>query len=374
MQALNTLPWFKDLLAEHQPPCISIYHPVARSIPLATGAQAGFEYLVEKVRQQLDRRYTGRQSGPLIQKLNQYVTNAELWEGDREALAFFVSPDYDNVIQFRRPTKPLAEVADSFHVKPLIRALQLAERYQILCVAPRRVRLFEGDPYTVREIKLSPNVPTSVDDPIARESPGTSTMNTGAGQPSAPPGAIPVDRFFRLVDQAIAQHHSRAGKLPMIVCADVQHLTEFLTNSKNEHVLKEKEQAIALNPDAAAPQRLMEEATRILRPRVEQELRQLKDTYHAAKARHLGSDELIQVAEAAAIGRVGTLLVDSDKTIPGIVHRHSGLIEPADLSNPRADDILDDLAEMVLRKDGQVFVIPPDQMPTDAGVAAVFRY
>jgi len=271
------------------------------------------------------------------------------------------------------PTSPLAEVADTFHVKPLIRALQVAERYQILCVSPRRVRLFEGDPYTLNEIKLSPRIPTSVDDPIARESPGNATA-AQTGQPSAPAGAVSVDRFFRMVDQAIWDHHSRAARLPMIVCADVQHLSEFLTNSKNENVLKTKDQAIALNPDAATPQRLMQEAARILRPRVEQELRQLKDAYHAAKARHLGSDELIQVAEAAATGRIGTLLIDADKSIPGILHRHSGLIEPADLSNPKADDILDDLAEMVLRKDGQVFVIPPDQMPTDAGVAAVFRY
>ena len=31
MQAVNTLPWFKELLAEHQPPCISLYLPAARS-------------------------------------------------------------------------------------------------------------------------------------------------------------------------------------------------------------------------------------------------------------------------------------------------------------------------------------------------------
>jgi hypothetical protein len=371
MQPLNTLPWFQQLLAEHEPPCISLYLPAARSAPPAIVVDAGFQNLVEKARQQLDKRYTTRQSGPLIDKLNHYARSPDLWEGDREALAFFASPDYDNVIQLRRPTRPLAEVADTFHVKPLIRALQFAQRYQVLCVAPRRVRLFEGDPYTIREIKLSPKVPTSVDDPIARESPSPAVQT---GRPSAPQGAVPVERFFRLVDQAIWDHHSRAAKLPIIICADVQHLTQFLSTSKNENVLKEKDQAIALNPDAATPQRLMEEATRILRPRVEHELRQLNDTYHAAKARHLGSDELIQVAEAAATGRVGTLLVDSDKTIPGILHRHSGLIEPADLANPKADDILDDLAEMVLRKDGQVFVIPPEQMPTGTGVAAVFRY
>ena len=381
MQTVNTLPWFKELLAEHQPPCISLYLPAARSAPQSVGVTAGFQNLIQEAKAQLNKRYSNEQSRPLIQKLDQYVTNGNLWEGNHEALAFFVSPDYDNVIRIRRPTRPLAEVADSFHVKPLIRALQLAERYQVLCVAPRRVRLFEGDPYAIHEVELSPNVPRSADDVIARESTGNSTAPGGranaalqTGQPSSPPGAVPLDRFFRLVDQTIWENHSRAAQLPVIVCADVQYLADFLSASKNDYVLKDVSQSIKLNPEAATPQRLQEEASRILQPRVEQELQQLKDTYYAAKARQLGSDELVQVAEAAALGRVGTLLVDSDKTVPGILHRHSGLIEPANLSSPRADDVLDDLAEMVLRMDGQVFVIPPEQMPTDAGVAAVFRY
>src|SRR5688572_18313135 len=179
MQAVNTLPWFKELLAEHQPPCISLYLPAARSAPQSVGVTAGFQNLIQEAKAQLNKRYSNEQSRPLIQKLDQYVTNGNLWEGNHEALAFFVSPDYDNVIRIRRPTRPLAEVADSFHVKPLIRALQLAERYQVLCVASRRVRLFEGDPYAIHEVELSPNVPRSADDVIARESTGNSTAPGG---------------------------------------------------------------------------------------------------------------------------------------------------------------------------------------------------
>jgi len=38
------------------------------------------------------------------------------------------------------------------------------------------------------------------------------------------------------------------------------------------------------------------------------------------------------------------------------------------------DDVLDDLAEMVLKMDGQVLVLPRENMPTDSGVAAIYRY
>jgi len=84
---------------------------------------------------------------------------------------------------------------------------------------------------------------------------------------------------------------------------------------------------------------------------------------------------VIQVAEAAAAGRVGTLLVPENQHIPGKVLRNSGMIAPPERgTKDHAEDVLDDLAEMVLRTDGQVLVLPPDHMPTDTGVAAIYRY
>jgi hypothetical protein len=237
--------------------------------------------------------------------------------------------------------------------------------------------MFEGGQFALREITLR-NVPLSVDDALATNATGPSTtpqmpgrVDAPTAQPSTAGGSVDTDRFFRHVDQAIWENYSRKDRLPIVVCADVQYLSRFLTMSKNDHIERE---GIQLNPEAATPDRLREAAWKILEPRFAKQIQKLKDAYQAAKARRLGSDEIPQVAEAAAIGRVGTLLVDSDVKVPGILHRDSGLLEQAAMSDPRADDVLDDLAEMVLKTDGQVFVVPHDQMPTDHGVAAVYRY
>ena len=80
-------------------------------------------------------------------------------------------------------------------------------------------------------------------------------------------------------------------------------------------------------------------------------------------------------AEAASTGRVDTLLVGEGKHISGKLLRHSGLLEPAAMTTPaHGDDVLDDLAEMVLRQDGHVLILPENAMPTDTGVAAIYRY
>ena len=49
-------------------------------------------------------------------------------------------------------------------------------------------------------------------------------------------------------------------------------------------------------------------------------------------------------------------------------------LDLSDLTRPDADDILDDLAEMVLAMKGRVVVVPTARMPTKTGVAAIYRY
>jgi hypothetical protein len=52
----------------------------------------------------------------------------------------------------------------------------------------------------------------------------------------------------------------------------------------------------------------------------------------------------------------------------------TGQIKLAGLSHPEVDDLLDDLGEMVATAGGRVVVMPSQRMPTQTGVAAVFRF
>jgi hypothetical protein len=44
------------------------------------------------------------------------------------------------------------------------------------------------------------------------------------------------------------------------------------------------------------------------------------------------------------------------------------------VDNPKNDDVFDDLAELVLYAKGNVLVLNKEIMPTDTGIAAIFRY
>jgi hypothetical protein len=52
----------------------------------------------------------------------------------------------------------------------------------------------------------------------------------------------------------------------------------------------------------------------------------------------------------------------------------TGELEFDDLSNPELDDVLDDLGAVTLKMGGEVVIVPTERMPTETGIAAIYRY
>jgi hypothetical protein len=128
------------------------------------------------------------------------------------------------------------------------------------------------------------------------------------------------------------------------------------------------------NPDVLSIDELRERVWQVVEPQYQARLVTLADEFVAAKSKGLGSDDLAQVAQAAASGRVAMLLIEADRQIAGRLDGATGRIELDHLSHPRVDDLLDDLGELVEKMGGKVQVIPADQMPTQTGLAAIYRH
>jgi hypothetical protein len=111
-----------------------------------------------------------------------------------------------------------------------------------------------------------------------------------------------------------------------------------------------------------------------MEPLAKQRSLNLVELYRNAATRWNGVDDIVQVAHAAVEGRIGTLLVEEQREVPGKIDAVTGDIAFDDLHQPDIDDVLDDLAVMVMRMKGTVHVLPAQAMPTATGVAAILRY
>jgi hypothetical protein len=278
----------------------------------------------------------------------------------------------------------LAVVADSFHTKPLRRFLQSVGRYQVLGLSLREIQLFEGNRDALDEIDPAPGVPRTITEALGDEltEPDLTVASYGGvGQASMPMRhghggkqdevQTDAERFFRAIDRAVLEHHSRPSGLPLILAALPEHHDLFHRVSHNPFLMAE---GLTINPDVLPIDELRVRAWQVVEPQYQARLATLADEFAVAKSNGLGSDDLAQVAQAAAAGRVATLLIESDRQIAGRLDGATGRVEVADLSHPQVNDLLDDLGELVGKMGGRVLVIPAERMPGRTGLAATYRY
>jgi peptide subunit release factor 1 (eRF1) len=181
-----------------------------------------------------------------------------------------------------------------------------------------------------------------------------------------------AERFFRVVANNIGENYSKPTGWPLILAALTEHHHLFQQVNKNPLLLPK---GITVNPAAISVEKLATQAWEIMQPEYDMKLNQLAEQFMQAKANGKGSDDMKEVAQAAVEGRVDTLLVEADRIIAvRITNLVTGNTQNKDLNNPRVDDLLDDMGELVMQMGGKVMVIPPEKMPSETGLAAIFRY
>jgi len=375
---------FTELLVAHEPPCISLYLPTHRHYPEKQQDSIRYRNLLVDLETSLREKYPKREVRSILEKFESIARDDHFWNFRSDGLAVFGSPEMFEIFELQRPVPELLVVADSFHTKPLIRILQSADRYQILCLTGQEAKLYEGNRDAFDPVEM-PSVTATIADVLSRErSPatqpvGTYGRRTGPGGTAVYHGHGPQTdqaeaetiRFFRSVDRDILEHHSRPSGLPLMLAALPENQTLFRQISQNPFLM---EDGIAINPESLSVDELRKEAWTVVETLYLARLEDLKEKFHTAWAQHTGAADLTDVAKAVVASRVQTLLVEADRFIPGRFDRTTGDVFPRQHADPGVDDLIDDLAEAVLRSGGEVVVVPAERMPTDTGLAATFRF
>jgi len=372
------------LLADHDPPCVSLYQPTHLQHPENQQDPIRYKNLLGEMENALRDKYPSRDSDRIIEKFHTLANDKEFWDHRTHGLAILSSREKFRLFELQRPVDELVVVADSFHIKPLLRMAQSADTFQVLCLSRHQATLYEGNRDAMQSVDLS-EIPSTIEEALGSEKTETYQSIEGYGTGDRADGQamhhgqgskkdeveIDTDRFFRVIDREIWENYSRPSGLPLMLAALPEHHAHFHAVSHNPNLMAE---GIMMNPDALSAQQLCEEAWRILEPHYRERLTNLIDDYQLGKSRDLASDDLSQIALAAIAGRIGTLLVESERKVPGSFDYDTGEIRLDPSDDPTSEDILDDLAELVLRLKGDVVVIPAVQMPSETGAAAIYRY
>ena len=372
-------PLLVDLIQNEGRPCLSLYVPAHRTQPERRDDLTKYRVLTKQLQESLEKAYESADVKKLMRPFLEILDDDKFWNNRKEGIAVFGSPDFSVAYHLERKVPEIAIVAESFHLKPLLRIVQTLESYHVLGVNRERVALYGGDRDGLTEIDLPDDFPKTIQDALGEDvSEKAQTVESSGGAArvhghSTTQAEIAKDteKFFRVVDQAVHERYSKPSNMPLILAGLPQQLSVFHKIRKNPNVLLE---SITSHPEGLTRDELAKRAWDILEPYKIAQSKEQIERFMEAMARGTALAEPEEIAKAAVEGRVDALMVQAARQVPGIVNKSTGEVQFDDLNQPDVDDLLDDIAEIVLKMKGRVTVLDGEHMPTDSGAAALLRY
>lgn len=401
----------RSLLEPHAPPCLSLCMPTHRNVPDNRVDRPAYRHLVEALELALSVSQPRDEIERLLAPFRMLADDVRFWEHTRAGLAMFGSDGRARVFLLQRPVVPLALVTKRFHTMPLVRAVMSCDRFNVLALTSRTARVFEAavwhDPQgsTADPLDPVPLVPLPgrppVDeltrgDVIDEETFEPHRVQHGMGPAGLGTGGIvhggfgskqddidaDTEIFLRHVDDRVREQVSRPGGLPLVLVAGARVAAMFRGLARNPFLLEEH---VAKDPHLFAERDLADEVTAVFRRERARRIDREQRAFAQARDRGLAAGDLADIARAAVAGQVATLLIEADRFESGRLDRDTGRIEfdghtPPDLSRTgdraavRAEDLFGALAETVLLHGGTILALARNEMPTESGVAAIYRY
>lgn len=370
-----------DFFNATEGPFISLYQPTHKHSPDNKQNPIRFKNLIREIEDSLEQKYSRRESQPIIDLFNKIGNDTKFWTYTYEGIAVFYANGQIIIYNLSRPPKELVVVSNSFHIKPLIRKFQSADSYHVLGLNREGFTLFEGNRYGVSEVILDDDIPNNIIDALGEDL--SSSYITGRYGGSGGQGnyhghgdkskmiSNDTEKFFRFVDEIVLENYSKKKQLPLILVALPEYHSLFTKISNNPHLLDE---GIKLNYDILTIDSLKEKMWELVEPTYIKKTEDLVKNYKIFWDKSLASSDIAQTAKACVNNRIGTVLIESDRVIPGRINPSNGDLEIGELNNPEFGDLLNDIALLVLQNGGNVVMLPKERMPTTTGIAASYRF
>lgn len=385
---IPTVAEFRDLAQLRAQYCISLYMPTSRLGEKAEANRTLFKDLAKDALAQLRDAGTDKRVIEAFEQRFEQLAGGEhdpdqdkvrprrrakpdeslsFWHHQGNGLAVLAVPEMLRTFRLAETPKPLAEVADRFHLTPLLRAMTSRHDAFVLALAEESVRL----------IHVFANFP-----PLRVPVPGLpKNAEEATRRPSfhvrAPRGHLQnlegekvlLHQYVEKVDRAV-QDALRGHTAPLIL-ASVEPLASMLRAFCDYPELAEE--VVEGNPDRYTDAELQDRAIPILDRLTAREVTDLMARYEELKPWRATTD-VSYAAHAATAGAIEQLLVDLDAVVPGLVSDTDGSVTYAASDDAEVYSVVDEVARRALCTGARVLVASREQLPERAPLAAILRY
>jgi hypothetical protein len=372
----------KELFEVTAGPAVSIYMPTHRTGPDVAAQPLRLRAALQQARDLMSEDEAAK-SGDLLGSFEGLVGDDEFWRHQADGLALFASDGFQALYRLPASLPELVVVAPTFHTRPLVEFLQAPERYWVLGLSQKDVRLWEGTVQGLTPVNLE-TVPTSLQEALGFQiEKDRLSMHSSGGHGNKPMfhghGAgkddtkSELEQFFRKVDSGVQA--LLADEIGPIILAAVDYYHPIYRGiSKLENLAPE---GIVGSVGDWDPARIHDAAWPIAKAGVNRKVDQALDLWESSYGRGKVESDVAAAARLAIAGRIRLLFSEKDRRIWGRFDPETGDVEILQDGGQdpggNAVDLIDEIAERTLQLGGRALCLPTEKMPTGTGLAVVLR-
>lgn len=296
-----------------------------------------------------------------LEPLTLLLTDARILKQIKGNIAIFRSRDYFRILNIPIKLDRQCHVANSFHVKPLLRWLQGDQDFLLLGLNNKSAHLYAGSLNKLTTI-------ASIQIEQLASSISTKDYNFNLNQKSLSEAAI-TDLIF-WVSENISELTKKL-KPKLFLAGNPYDLKAFLKHFKYKNTVLAP---VFSSFDTKNVGIICNNIRAKIRHESRENLEKILREFRFAEQENRVQKNLFQISKAVVRGKVRKLIVTDELNIFGKIDPKSGglAIHPFDLDH-EDDCILDDLAQLVLSQGGEVVIAKRDEIPKGRPILAILE-
>lgn len=354
-----------------QGPFISIFMKVSPYERDIAEDKATFRNLVQQAKKTFITRFTEKEWAAYQDKLAQVLQQRALGNNGTTSIVVVVGQNDTFIYPLAQEVANSAHVGDTVYALPLIANDQFSWDYHLLKVSQDSIALWDVTEGVATPVDLPAAAPLTREQALGTElttgKARTTRTGLGAGQashgndPKEASQASDTQNYFKQVDDYILTNYSKSTQKPLVLLAVSENQAIFRKLSKNKYLLQNTQ--ISKVPAKLDRQAIAQIVAQVNQQLATEVLAVLQSQVDRARSAKKYISDLGAITQRAAEGNVATLFVAQGAYVAG---RLVG--EELDTSSPaaKATNLLNELSVQVLQLGGQVYVLPADELHTDA--------
>ena len=263
-------------------------------------------------------------SSLFLKSAREKLDDENFWQHQADGLAYFSDRQSQQFFLLETDVDPIAHVGDEYLLSPVVSSVIDYCTCYVLACSPKRVRLLkiDGDriedlqpdslPKNLREaLNIDEYVSTLQFHSTSKKGNADRSDAIHHGQGGSDPDVRKQDeilQFFHRLNDALDEFFG-VEDAPLIF-AGVEYLFPVFREASDYRNLYED--VIAGNPDDWSPEEILEKAKPILQSMVDSRAKESLDEFNEKAHTDWASDRLEDIAKAAKLGQLQTLLVHHD--------------------------------------------------------------